>query len=89
MTSANPREPDLASVEVRAIAVERLTFFADAVVAIAITLLALDLPVPTGSTNGDLWRSLRENFSDYLAFAISFVVIAARWNAHHRIFRYP
>lgn len=90
MTSVNPREPDQAqeTVEVRAIAAERLTFFADAVVAIAITLLALDLPVPTGTTNGGLWRSMLDNANDYLAFAISFLVIAARWGAHHRIFRY-
>jgi uncharacterized membrane protein len=90
MTSADQRKPDLSrdGLEVRAIAVERLTFFADAVVAIAITLLALDLPVPTGDTNGGLWRSMLANSDAYLAFAISFLVIAARWNAHHRIFRY-
>jgi hypothetical protein len=37
------------SLEVRAIAVERLTFFADAVIAIAITLLALVHLLRTGT----------------------------------------
>jgi uncharacterized membrane protein len=74
--------------EVDRAAAERLTFFSDAVVAIAITLLALDLPVPQGRTSAEVLASLREHSFDYLAFLISFIVIAAHWRAHHRVFRY-
>jgi uncharacterized membrane protein len=74
--------------EVRAAAVERLTFFADAVVAIAITLLALDLPTPTGITNHQVLKFVGEHRDVYLAFLISFAVIGAHWRGHHRVFRY-
>lgn len=67
---------------------ERLTFFVDAVLAIAITLLALDLPLPTGGTNRDLLHSLAGHRDDYLAFAISYVVIWGHWSSHHRLFRH-
>jgi uncharacterized membrane protein len=67
---------------------ERLIFFSDAVVAIAITLLALELPVPTGHTVHDFWSSARGNSGHYLAFLISFVVIANAWGHHHDVFRY-
>jgi uncharacterized membrane protein len=76
------------SIEVRAVAVERLTFFADAVIAIAITLLALDLPVPAGTTNHEVLRFAGEHREEYIAFLISFVVIGARWRGHHSVFRY-
>lgn len=71
---------------------ERVVFFTDAVSAIALTLLALDLPVPgTGPgaplTNGALWQFLSDSRSAYLPFVISFVVIGAHWRAHHRLFR--
>ena len=69
-------------------AVERLTLFSDAVVAIAITLLALELPVPEGDTVRAFWASVRHNDGHYAAFLISFVVIAAAWNDHHDLFRY-
>jgi len=75
-------------VEARAIAAERLTFFADAVVAIAITLLALELPVPKGLTNADLLHAASEHRGDYIAFLISFVAVGAHWRSHHRLFRY-
>ena len=76
--------------EVRAAAVERLTFFADAVVAIAITLLALDLPDPPGNltSNHDVLAWVLHNRNPYLAFLISFAVIGAHWRGHHRVFRY-
>jgi uncharacterized membrane protein len=76
-------DPDLESG-----AADRLLFFSDAVVAIALTLLALELPVPTGATADELWESTRHNNSHYLAFLISFVVIAAAWGQHHHVMRY-
>ncbi|MDH6220324.1 TMEM175 family protein [Streptomyces pseudovenezuelae] len=76
------------NTEIRAVAAERLTFFGDAVIAIALTLLALELPVPEGKTNSELWHSATDHREAYLAFMISFVVIAAHWRAHHRVFRY-
>jgi len=69
-------------------AADRLTAFADAVVAIAITLLALDLPVPTGSDIHQFWASARADDPRYLAFLISFGAIASAWSQHHDLFRY-
>ena len=74
--------------EVELISTERLIFFSDAVVAIAITLLALDLPVPGGATNHELLVSLQTNLNQYVAFLISFVVIAGHWRGHHHLFGY-
>jgi uncharacterized membrane protein len=86
---ANAGEPnaDEISREVEFIAAQRLIFFSDAVVAIAITLLALGLPVPHGATNSRVLHSMSSDGSDYLAFLISFAVISTHWRAHHRLFR--
>lgn len=86
MTTAQPERTD--EVDKRVVSAERLTVFIDAVIAIALTLLALDLPVPTGATNGGMLRSALDHHEEYLAFAISFWVIGAHWNAHHQIFRH-
>jgi uncharacterized membrane protein len=91
MTVVDPTEKinhQVEDQEVRAVAAERMTFFADAVIAIAITLLALDLPVPTGGSNAEVLHSVSEHRDEYLAFLISFVVIGQHWNGHHRVFRY-
>ena len=77
--------------QVEASAAERVVFFSDAVVAIAITLLALALPVPGGfhgMTNGQLLHALHRHWPDYLAFLISFLVIGNHWVVHRQIFRY-
>jgi uncharacterized membrane protein len=87
MSSATSSEDTVAS-ESKGIAAERLTFFSDAVVAIAITLLALELPLPEGATSAELLRSLGHHQSEYVSFLISFVVIGGHWRAHHRLFHY-
>jgi len=87
MSSATSDEDTIGS-ETRGIAAERLTFFSDAVVAIAITLLALELPLPEGATSAELLRSLGDHQSEYISFLISFAVIGGHWRAHHRLFHY-
>jgi uncharacterized membrane protein len=67
--------------------VERLSLFSDAVIAIAITLLAIELPLPTGDTAGTLWASIQHEDGHYVAFLISFAVIASDWADHHDLFR--
>ncbi|HZE40085.1 MAG TPA: TMEM175 family protein [Stackebrandtia sp.] len=65
---------------------ERMIFFSDAVIAIMITLLALELPVPDVEEPSQLWGAFAEHGSVYIAFLISFSVIAATWTAHHMLF---
>jgi uncharacterized membrane protein len=70
---------------------ERVVFFSDAVVAIAITLLALDLPLPRttdSTTNGQMLHALGAGWPSYLAFIISFLVIGNHWGSHRRVFKY-
>jgi uncharacterized membrane protein len=76
------------AAEIELFSAERMIFFTDAVVAIAITLLALGLPLPHGSSNAEVARSIRAHDSDYLAFGISFLVIGGYWRMHHRLFRF-
>ena len=80
-----PREMPLEG----AYGVERLVFFSDAVFAIAITLLALDIRLPTTidmGSNADLARGLLSIWHQYLGFVISFLVIGLFWMGHHRKF---
>jgi uncharacterized membrane protein len=69
---------------------ERLIFFSDAVMAIAITLLALDVRLPDvqGLTAAQLPRTLADMGPQFLAFGLSFFMIGSFWGAHHRIFLY-
>jgi uncharacterized membrane protein len=70
--------------------VERLVYFSDAVFAIAITLLALEIRLPEmqDPTTRELAGALVGLLPRFYGFAISFWIIAVYWLAHHRIFRY-
>lgn len=68
---------------------ERLVFFTDAVVAIAITLLVLPLAeaVPEAVAHHlDATELIRENKGKIFSFLLSFVVIARLWVVHHHVF---
>ncbi|MGH3400677.1 MAG: TMEM175 family protein [Streptosporangiaceae bacterium] len=69
---------------------DRILFFTDAVFAIAITLLIVDLPVQVERLNGTLNSAdqLKKDLPGILGFGISFAVIALFWLAHHSTFRY-
>ena len=62
----------------------RLETFSDGVIAIAITLLVLELHVPQ-DTGGELWSALLHEWPSYLAYLISFTVIGIIWVNHHGI----
>jgi uncharacterized membrane protein len=66
---------------------ERLVFFSDAVIAIAITLLVLDLRLPE-LPEAPLAAQLQSLSSSFLSFFVSFAVIGLFWEAHHRLFGY-
>ncbi len=69
---------------------ERVVFFSDAVFAIAITLLVLDLKVPAlpDDASAEAIRdALLANGPSFYAFALSFAVIGLYWMAHWRKFQ--
>ena len=69
---------------------ERVVFFSDAVFAIVITLLVLELKVPhlTEHNEPALRHALVELLPRVAGFVISFLIIGLMWIEHHRIFRY-
>lgn len=69
---------------------ERVVFFSDAVFAIVITLLVLELKVPhlTEHSEASLRQALVDLVPRVIGFVISFLIIGLMWIEHHRIFRY-
>ncbi|MFD9219115.1 TMEM175 family protein [Streptomyces sp. NPDC060064] len=66
----------------------RLLALSDGVFAIAMTLLALDITLPTGLDPAGFEHALGDVVPNVWAYALSFLVIAAFWRGHHQIFRY-
>ncbi|MGN6676835.1 MAG: TMEM175 family protein [Streptosporangiaceae bacterium] len=67
---------------------DRILFFSDAVFAIAVTLLAVELHVPTMAAKIRTADALYHARFSLVGFGISFAVIALFWLGHHGIFRY-
>lgn len=65
----------------------RVEAFSDGVIAVAITLLVLDLRVPQPTAADTLGRRLAELWPNYAAYVISFVAIGIMWINHHTMLR--
>lgn len=70
---------------------ERLILFSDAVFAIAITLLVIEIKVPElhdDISDEGLLLSLKHLIPKFLGFLVSFMLIGLYWTIHHRMFGY-
>lgn len=71
---------------------ERMILFSDAVFAIAITLLVIEIKIPELEKEHISDKALLEGLGHlipkFIGFIVSFVMIAIYWNVHHRMFGY-
>ena len=70
--------------------IERIAFFSDAVFAIAITLMALEIHPPTvhkGDSAELIWHKFKELLPEFLGLLVSFWLIAGAWLRHHALFK--
>jgi uncharacterized membrane protein len=67
--------------------VGRILALSDGVFAIAITLLILEIAVPATTSDAGLSKALLRLWPHYLAYLISFVVIARFWVIHRQAFQ--
>jgi uncharacterized membrane protein len=77
---------------------ERVAFFTDAVFAIAMTLLVIEIPRPDAADFGvgpgvskvqafdHLWQFLAANRSAFYSYALAFWILWVIWRQHHMLF---
>jgi uncharacterized membrane protein len=71
--------------------VERIAFFSDAIFAIAITLLTIEIHPPKVTqemTEAEVLRELKHLIPEFLGLLMSYIFIAVFWIRHHRVFKY-
>ena len=68
----------------------RLETFCDGVFAIAITLLVLEIKVPSLDSVhsvADVWQAIGKLWPSFFALSLSFVIILISWIGHHNILK--
>lgn len=80
------RERKVKTREEHEVEFSRIVAFSDGVFSIAITLLVLELKLPHDVASGEIWHALWAQREQFLAYGISFAVIARFWLVHHAFF---
>lgn len=70
--------------------IERILFFSDAVMAIAMTLLIIEIKAPHlhSDSEDEIIKIINGLIPKFISFFVSFFVIALHWKAHHNLFGY-
>ena len=66
----------------------RILALSDGVFAFALTLLVVQLTVPTASSHSSLSSQLLGQMPSYFSYVISFAAVASTWYGHHENFKY-
>ena len=69
---------------------DRIQFFSDAVIAIIITLMVLEIHLPKiedSATTAQIFHQLKEILPNIFAFIISFAVLGVYWVNHHQFYK--
>jgi len=84
MRATRPTGPGAGPAKTDDVSTARLEAFSDGVLAVAITLLVLDIKVPNPETNAShLGHALLRMWPVYAAYATSFITIGIIWINHH------
>ncbi len=70
---------------------ERMILFSDAVFAIGITLLVIEIKVPEiplGATSAEIVAAFKPTLIHFFAFVLSFFFIGMMWSRHLKLFKY-
>ncbi len=74
--------------------VDRMLFFSDAVFAIVLTIMVLELHAPvfgehgtTTATDAAIWDALASQFRTLFAYFVSFIIVGLWWSIHMRVTR--
>lgn len=87
--SQPPPQPTAPELE-REFELERMILFSDAIFAIAITLMAIDIKwpeIPENLKGVDLGKLLHPTVTQFIIFVISFLFVGRAWKLHLRLFR--
>ncbi len=66
----------------------RVLAICDGVFAFSLTLLVVELVVPTASSGNPLASQLLAQWPELFSYLLSFSVVAMTWNSHHETFRH-
>ena len=72
------------------IPLSRIEAFSDGVIAIIITLMILEIKIPTidsNATSVDIWTKVYAMLNPFVAYVLSFVMVGVLWVNHHQFLR--